>query len=122
MGSSQVHGDGMAARVSAFVALGLAAAILQPIAAGAEMPVPARHGPGPRGAAGAVTQYQEAAGGRILYLEEKGGLLMPVAPAVPGSRRDDLPPVAAAKSVPAGTAADSSQAARKPAPPAAAKP
>jgi len=113
MGSSQFHGDGMAGRVPAFAAFGLLAALVPPIAALAEMPAPARHGAGPKGATGAVTQYQEAAGGRILYLEEKGGILVPVAPAVPGSRRDDLPPVTTSAIVPAKATAAAGKAARK---------
>lgn len=104
MGSSQFRGEGRAGRVSAFAALGLVVAFLHAIGARAELPVPPKSGPAFKGAAGSVIQYQEAAGGRILYLEEKGGILVPVAPAVPGSRRDELPPVASAASAPAGGA------------------
>ena len=116
MGSSQVHGGGMAGGVRAPLLAGLVAALLQPLAARAEMPEPAKRGAGFKGATGSVVQYQEAAGARILYLEEKGGILLPVAPAVPGSRRDDLPPVAASANAPAGAA--SGAAARKAAAPA----
>lgn len=115
MGSPQIQGNGMAGGVRALLLAGLVAALLQPLATRAEMPVPAKRGAGFKGATGSVVQYQEAAGARILYLEEKGGILLPVAPAVPGSRRDDLPPVASA-SAPAGAA--SGAAARKAAAPA----
>jgi hypothetical protein len=104
MGSSQIRGGGSAGRVLAFAALGLVVAFLHAIAARAELPVPPKSGPAFKGAAGSVIQYQEAAGGRILYLEQTGAILVPVAPAVPGSRRDDLPPVASAASAPAGGA------------------
>ena len=116
MGSSQLHGNGMAGGVRAPLLAGLVAALLQPLAAHAEMPVPAKRGAGFKGATGSVVLYHEAAGARILYLEEKGGILLPVAPAVPGSRRDDLPPVAASASAPAGAAPGA--AARKAAAPA----
>lgn len=46
-----------------------------------------------KGAAGRVIQYEEAPSGRILYKEEGGVTMRPVAPAVPGSRRDPLPPI-----------------------------
>jgi len=113
MGGSQLLGDGTAGRAFAFAALGVFAAVLQPIAARADMPAPPRHGAGPKGATGSVTHFQEKAGGRILYLEEKGSLLTPVAPPVPGSRREDLPPPAGAAGAPAGKTAAPVQAARK---------
>jgi hypothetical protein len=49
--------------------------------------------PGAKGASGAVLKYEEGPGPRILYHEAKGGILVPVAPPIPGSARDAMPPV-----------------------------
>lgn len=77
------------------------ALMLLPVAALGELPEAPRRAAGFRGAAGAVVQYEESVGNRILYHEEKGSLIVPVAPPVEGSRREPLPPPAPAKGAPA---------------------
>ena len=47
--------------------------------------------PGPKGASGAIARYEEAPSGRVRYFEERGALMVPLAPPVEGSRRDDMP-------------------------------
>jgi hypothetical protein len=81
-----------------------------PVAVPAELPEAPRRAAGFRGAAGAVVQYEESVGNRILYHEEKGGLIVPVAPPVEGSRREALPPLASAKGAPVAPAAKASPA------------
>lgn len=44
------------------------------------------------GASGAVIAYEEGSGPRILYHEATGGILVPVAPPLPGSARAAMPP------------------------------
>jgi hypothetical protein len=65
----------------------LCAAPLHALAAPAETAKP-----GAKGASGAVLKYEEGPGGRILYHDAKGGLLVPVAPPPPGSARAAMPP------------------------------
>ena len=67
------------------------AALFLSIPASPAMPEPAARDSGAKGASGYVSEYREARGRHILYLEEKGGILLPVAPPVPGSRREELP-------------------------------
>lgn len=80
-------------------------ALLLPVAVLGELPEAPKRAAGFRGAAGAVVRYEESVGNRILYHEEKGGLIVPVAPPVEGSRREALPPLASAKGAPAAPAA-----------------
>ncbi len=56
-----------------------------------------RGAPGARGASGSVFLYEESSGSRILYREEKGGILLPASSMVAGSRREEMPPVEPAK-------------------------
>jgi hypothetical protein len=56
------------------------------------MPQPPKREAGATGASGPILQYEESRGGRIVYLEERGGILLPVADPVARSRRDELPP------------------------------
>lgn len=116
MEDTQVQGQRSAGRGPALAVLCVIAACLHPAAARAEMPASPKRGAGPKGAAGPVIEFDEAAGGRILYRDEKGGILAPIAPAIPGSRRDGLPPLAPAAGSPAGSAAASSASPRKAAP------
>ena len=48
--------------------------------------------PGAKGASGAVLKFEEGPGSRVLYHDAKGGILVPVAPALPGSARAAMPP------------------------------
>jgi hypothetical protein len=82
-----------------------------PVAVLGELPDAPKRAAGFRGAAGAVVQYEESVGNRILYHEEKGGLIVPVAPPVEGSRREVLPPLAPAKGAPVVPAAKAAAAA-----------
>ena len=84
------------------LALGLAAAIGLPLPGQAQKSEP--HAPGAKGAFGRVLNYKEAPSGNILYLEETGTVRSPNQRPVEGSRRDDMPDLAAART-PAAEAA-----------------
>ena len=65
----------------------LACALACAAAAGTEPPRAA--------ASGSVLKLEERASSRVLYFEESGGLIAPVATPPPGSARERLPPLPA---------------------------
>lgn len=110
---SEAPSDGSPRRAA--VAL-VAAAAATGLSAFAALPEPPARRPGFTGAAGTVVQFQEASGGRILYREEMGGMILPVSPAVSGSGRPALPaPEPRPATAPGRPAAGASAVARAPA-------
>ena len=121
MKNQQARSDGNRALPSWIGALCAAAVACLPVRAGAELPQPPKRGPGATGASGSILQYEESSGRQVVYLQETGGVLLPVAEPVPGSSRDAMPaPGSVAKGgQPAAPATPKSAAAAKPAAPAA---
>lgn len=97
MKNKQTRSGGNGAFPLSVGALCAGAFLCCPAPASAGMPQPPRQEAGARGASGPILQYVESRGGRIVYLEERGGILLPVADPVPGSRRDELPPPGAVR-------------------------
>ncbi|MGE0355651.1 MAG: hypothetical protein AB7P08_01930 [Burkholderiales bacterium] len=76
----------LALAAGVLAALGLPADAASPAPEAKKPPAPAK------ALSGAIVEHQESGGARILYLEATGGLAVPVAPPVAGSRREPLPP------------------------------
>ena len=83
--------DGRALRLA--LAAGVLAALGLPAVAAPAAPEAKRPAAPAKALSGAIVEHRETNGARILYLEEKGGLAVPVAPPAAGSRREPLPPL-----------------------------
>lgn len=98
------HRRGRALAAGAALALCLCA---QAASGPAEAP---KRAPGAKGATGSIVLHEEASGSRILYHEEAGGILLPVAPPLERDRRKALPGLK-----PAGRAEEAARAKSAPA-------
>ena len=117
MGDPRNRGGPKGCGAGATRALCVASLLCVAIAASARKPAPPAPVSGAGAAAGSVIGFQESAGGRILYLEEKGGIVSAIPTPVPGSGRDELPALESTRKtqLPAGRATQSPPPASRPA-------
>lgn len=107
--------EGSSPRFRAFGCAWALASLVLPAGAFAQAGAPAKKEPAARPAAGAaVIQYEESPGSAILYIEEAGGLVASVAPAIAPRREAAAAPAKTATSTAAAPAPAPAAGARAP--------